>query len=573
MAAVTDLIVTSGTVLTLDERKPHATSVAVRDGRVLAVGGDTEVLSLRHDQSEVISLNGRTVCPGFIDAHHHLTLAAWCQTGVDLQWCRSKEEALARIRAAAAVAEPGEWLYGFNYTPRRFHRGPGLTRYDLDQAAAGRPALVMHYSFHEAVVSSDALAIAGITRETADPDRGRIVRDRLKEPTGELLERAAGRVEALARSAAAGTGYADWLVALQRYCKKLFSVGITRVCDPGVDGMLEGYLRRAKEAAELPLPVSMLFVSAGGLFEPPLDRLSGPVTGEPSDQLDIGALKLFADGGTRCGVCVGLLESLAGVLALVGRAVRLGRPALLLGSYAPDRPTLGSDWRLHIGFLHYSQEELRLLCQRVHARGFQLAVHAACNAGIENVIAVYERLKPGRYRHRVEHLVSMDRTQMRRLASSGTIGVVQPAYVTQLGDDWEAMPAPTRLHSVPLRDLLDAGVELAGSSDAPVASYSPILGMQAAVTRRTERGLTHQGAQAISPLEALRLWTTGAALAANLSGEAGTLRAGARGDLVVLSENPLETPPERWSEIRVERTILRGRTVYLESEAKQHAHH
>jgi predicted amidohydrolase YtcJ len=215
------------------------------------------------------------------------------------------------------------------------------------------------------------------------------------------------------------------------------------------------------------------------------------------------------------------------------------------------------------GFLHYQAEELAALCDAAHGRGFQLAVHAACNAAIDQVLGVYERLPArGRYQHRIEHLVSLDRTQAHRLAEVGAIGVVQPAYVAQLGDEWEAMPTPPRLRTVPLRDLLDAGVTLAGSSDAPVAPYSPLLGMQAAVTRRTLGGLVHQVDQAISPLEALRLWTTGAAAAINRAGELGVLRPGARADLVVLSRDPLRTPPDALGRIRVERTIIGGRTVF-----------
>jgi predicted amidohydrolase YtcJ len=215
-----------------------------------------------------------------------------------------------------------------------------------------------------------------------------------------------------------------------------------------------------------------------------------------------------------------------------------------------------------MGFLHYQPEQLASLCADAQARGFQLAVHAACNAAIDTVLHVYEQLPPGHHRHRIEHLVSLDRFQARRLAACGAIGVVQPAYISQMGDEWEAMPTPPRLHSVPLRDLLDAGVTLAGSSDAPVAPYSPLSGIQAAITRRTAGGLVHQGDQAISPREALRLWTTGAALAANLPGMIGVLRPGARADLVILSQNPLETPPEQFGLIQVERTFLGGKTVF-----------
>ena len=559
-----DLILRGGTILTMDDARPEATALAVRDGRVHAVGSDDDMLPLRADNTKVIDLRGRTVCPGFIDAHQHITLAAWYARGVDLLGCCSAEEALERL-AAGTAANPGEgWFFAYNYTPRRFGRGRGLTRHDLDRVVGDRPTIVMHFSFHEAIVSSAGLRAAGIDRHTPDPFGGRIMRDRHGEPTGELLETAVGPVEALARVASAADGYAGWLVALERYCAGLFAAGITHVCDPGIDAMLEAYLRRAAREGRLPLPVQMLFVSGAGLYVPPTDRLDGPKTGERVDGLDVGALKLFADGGSRCAVCVGLAESLVGVASLVGRAARARRPGLLREASAPERPRWGGDHRLHVGYLHYPPGALAALCLEGQECGFQIAVHAACNAGIAATIDAFERLPRGAYRHRVEHLVSLDGDQMRRLAARDVIGVVQPMYIAQMGDEWEAMPAAPRLKSVPLRDLLDAGVTLAGSSDAPIAPYSPLLGMQAAIARRTTGGLTHQPDQAITPREALRLWTIGAALAANRPEEIGMLRPGARADLVILSANPLRTPPEQFGAIRVERTLLGGQTVHMD---------
>lgn len=565
---MTDTILFDGTILTMDDRQPETSAMALEAGQVQAVGGG-EVLALRRGHTQMIDLQGRTACPGFIDAHHHITLAAWYERGIDLKGCRSRREALDRIaaHAVARISPPAgdgreEWIYAYNYRPRHFADRSPISRYDLDRVAGDRPVLVMHFSFHEGVLSSSGLRACGITRQSRDPLGGRIVRDRHGEPTGELLETAIGPVEALARSSAAGTGYEDWLGALERYCRGLFAAGITHVCDPGIDAMLERYVRRAQMEGRLPLPISMLFVSASGLFQPPVDRLSGPTTGEQVDGVQVGALKLFADGGSRCAVCVGLRESLAGVVALAGRATRLRRPALLLQSSAPDAPRLDRSGRLHMGYLHYEPGRLAELCREAQDRGFQIAIHAACNAGIDLVLDAYERLPQGRYRHRVEHLVSLDRAQAQRLAEVGAVGVVQPAYIAEIGDEWEAMATPRRLKSVPLRTLLRAGVTLAGSSDAPIADYAPLRGMEAAITRRTKGGLVHQPEQRITPLEALRLWTVGAALAANMEGEIGVLRPGARADVVVHSRNPLTTPSELFGTIRVERTILGGRTVF-----------
>jgi predicted amidohydrolase YtcJ len=557
-----DIILHNGVVLTMDEQRPQATAIALRDGRVLAVGGDDEVLSLRRDATALLDLDGKTVCPGFIDAHHHFTLAGWCQLGIDLAGCRSAADVCLRIAKGMAGAQTGAWLYAYNYDPRDFTHGTGLTRYDLDRVAGERPVLVMHFSYHEGVVSSAGLALAGIDRRSSDPQGGRIVRDRSGVPTGELLETAIGPVEALARSAAAGAGYEDWLAAIERYSTGLFAAGITHVCDPGVDAMLEGYLRRAQREGRMPLPVTMLFVSGAGLFQPPLDRLVGPRTGEQVDGLSVGALKVFADGGSRCAACARLFESLAGVGLLAARAARMRRPGLLLHAGAPDTPRLGRDGRIRSGYLHYPPEVLAEVCARGSAAGFQVAVHAACNDAIDGVLAAYERLPAGPYPHRVEHLVSLDATQAHRLAATGATGVVQPAYVLRLGDEIDAMPAPPRLRSIPLRMLLDAGVPLSGSSDAPVAPYSPLEGMRAAITRRTAAGYLHQPSEAITAEEALRLWTTGSARAANAAREIGVLQAGARADVVILSANPLATSPERFDRIRVERTLLGGRTVY-----------
>src|SRR5439155_12446425 len=180
---------------------------------------------------------------GFIDAHLHLSMASWTQLGLSLAGCRSADEALGRLATqAAAVRE--EWVYAYNYDPRRFARDNPLSRYDLDRACGDRPVLVVQFSFHEAVVSSAGLRAAGISRHTPDPQNGRILRDRRGEPTGELLEAAAGQVEGLARNTAATTRYEDWLAALTRYGQGVVAAGITHVCDPCIDGMLEGYLRR-----------------------------------------------------------------------------------------------------------------------------------------------------------------------------------------------------------------------------------------------------------------------------------------------------------------------------------------
>jgi predicted amidohydrolase YtcJ len=567
---VADVILHGGTVLTMDAGTPTASAIALQGGRVLAVGG-AELLALRDERTEVIDVAGGTVCPGFIDAHHHLSMAAWYERGVDLAGCRSSSETLLRLAAETGASPPGEWIYAFNYDPRGFGRRDELNRWQLDGVVPDRPVLVMHFTFHEAVTSSEGLQRAGIGRYTPDPVGGRIVRDRRGAPTGLLLETAAGRVESLARSSAAGTGYDDWAAALERYCRGLFAAGITRVCDPAVDGMLEGYLRRAEAEGRLPLPVQMLFVGRSGFFDPPSDRLGGLATGEEQGRLEVGGLKLFADGGSRCAVCIGMVEAMAGVVALVGRAARLRRPALLAGSSAPERPRPARDGTLRMGFLHYPPGGLAALSKLAAAAGFQLATHAACNAGIDEVLAAYEALPAGRFRHRAEHLVSLDERQARRLAATGAIGVVQPAYVERIGDEWEAMPVPSRLHSVPLRMLLDGGVPLAGSSDAPVAPFSPLRGMQAAVTRWTAGGLMHQPDQSINALEALRLWTTGAALALSRQERAGVLRPGADADLVVLSANPLTAVASRLGAISVERTLVGGRTVYERAPARSGA--
>ena len=451
---------------------------------------------------------------------------------------------LERIAAGAADTPGDGWLFAYNYTPRAFTRRRGLTRHDLDRVAGDRPVLVMHFSFHEAVVSSAGLRAAGIDRETPDPFGGRIVRDRHGEPTGELLETAVGRVEALARRSAADDGYDGWLAALERYCRGLVRGGDhVRLRPRHRRDARRLSASRAARRAVCRCRCDAL-CQQEGLFLPPTDRLDGPVTGETVDGLPVGALKLFADGGSRCAVCVGLAESLAGVVSLVGRAARARRPGLLRAASAPERPRWGDG----------SPAACRLpalpaRCAGVALRGGERArlptgdprrLQRRDRSGNRRAGAVAagavspSRRAPRLARPRPDAAAGGHRRDRRRAAD-----LHRRSWAT----NGRRCPRRRACGACPLRDLLDAGITLAGSSDAPIAPYSPLAGMQAAITRRTAGGLIHQGDQAITPLEALRLWTTGGALAANLPGEIGVLRPGARADLVVLSANPLDTPP------------------------------
>lgn len=486
-----------GRILSMDPAVGTPDAVIVTGDRIAAVG-DRALLD-GHPDAQIVDLTGRTLLPGFIDAHNHLSLAALRPRWADLSHAGDVATLQSALRAHARDEPDAAWVRGTGWeldTPL------DVTRRELDALGFDRPVIVAHFSFHQCVVSSLGLEWLGITRATPDPPGGKIERDRNGDATGILRERAWGRAHAA--SSAASTGPERWDDLIVARMRSLLANGITAVHDAACSPAAEAAYRRLRNAGRMALSV-LTMPHPAELFTG-LDhaRLDGPPTGEGDAWLRVGPVKLFADGGSHPHIDA----------HACGRRIAEG--------YA--FPDIGRDAR--------------------HAtdRGFDLATHAMGNVGLQRTLAAYRdmrRHRPDDLRLRVEHATLAGPAQIEALASLGAVAVVQPGFVDTVGRRVGHM----RFDDVawmPFADLADAGVTLAASSDHPCAPASPLVTSRLAAVGGAPRDLPAGSHQPLPVHDWLRAWTVGAAIAGGQEHERGSITPGKRADLVVVDGDPAD---------------------------------
>lgn len=524
-ATANDLLLVNGNVLTVEDGR-KATAIAFHNGRISRVG-DSRALRIEAPAGAVvIDLQGRTAIPAFTDAHAHLwKMGHLLTTMLDLRQTPSLDALTKSVAARDRQLPGGQWLLGrgFNEVAMPEKRKP--TRYDLDRAAPDRPVVLTRTCGHIYAANSTALRIAGITAATPAPIGGVIERDGHGEPNGLLHETAMGLINRVLPHPTA-SDYEQMICAALRH---QLSLGITASSDCGViPELLDVYLDMDQRSA---LPARVVAM--------PLRRVDGRSLPVPlpeqyvSDMLRVDTVKFLADGGLS------------------------GATAALSVPYRHANTT---------GTLRFEPEELQQLCRESHDRGWRIATHAIGDVAIDQVLSVYESLgpHPKRLAHRIEHFGLPDACQLRRAAKLGVISVPQTIFIHALGGNFlEMIPEPLLPRTYPVRAMLDAGLTVALSSDAPVVEDdSPLLGMYAAITRRTKDGRTILPEQGITAAEALYGYTMGGAIASGDAASRGSLAPGKWADVAVLSADPLTVEPEALPDIRVEMTFLAGEKVY-----------
>jgi hypothetical protein len=530
---VGDLLLSNGVVLTQAAAMPRAQAVAVAGGRFIAVGSDAQLASLGGAGTRRIDLGGATVVPGLIDAHAHIwKIGHLLTTMVDLRHVRSLPELETLLRRSAAALAPGAWLLGRGYNEANLAEGRAPDRADLDRAIADRPVVLTRTCGHIYTVNGAALARCGITRNTAAPSGGVIERDAGGEPTGLLHETAMGLVNAHLPPPSRD----DYAAMISAALRHQLSLGITSTNDAGVaPALLDVYKRMDAEAA-LPSRVNVMALrKVDGTGTVPLPEMA------VSDHLRIDTVKFLADGG------------LSGATA------------------ALSVPYRHADTR---GVLRFADDELFALAGEAHRAGWRVATHAIGDVGIEQVLGVYEklgtdgrwRMADGRHavRNRIEHLGLPSGEQLARAARLGVIAVPQSVFLHALGRNFRAYLPDAFLHrTYPLRAMLDAGLTVALSSDAPVVEDdSPFRGIQSAVDRLDGEGVAIAADQSISAAEALFAYTMGGAIASGDEANRGSIEPGKWADFAVLSGNPLTTPTAALSELVAQQTYVAGQLVF-----------
>ena len=558
---------TGGTVLTMDRGRPRVDAVAIDGDRIAAVGEASAVRAAAPGAEEV-DLGGACLVPGFIDAHHHFSEGALITSGVNLHWpaVNTVGDILARVRERAAEIPAGEWVLAEGYDERWLVEGRAPTLAELDAACPNHPVLLVHFSYHEVVVNTRAHEKMGLRLHRSDPPGGEIERDRRGWPTGRMIENAAAPFYMGAIRALLARDEEAYFNHLARYQERLFRKGVTRLYDPAVSPLIEGMLRRAAERGLLCVSVLMMPCSADGMFMPPRDRLDGPRTGAGADPLRTGPLKVFMDGGLRCAMRLPLLTAAAGVIATLRQVARQRSLApLRLAKLTPLRLDLAARC-VRSGILFYEEDEARDLVRAAVERGMSVAIHAEGNVAIDRALRV---LPPSRANrgvgvspNRIEHFFFPDPDAVGRAGTLGLAVAVQPTISEWIGDQLLDIGLIGRQPFMPLRALLDAGLVVAGSSDAPVVDFDPLRGIRCAVERKTAKGRPLNDGQQVTVAEALEMYTVHAARSGGLEEEVGTLAPGKRADMVVLSKDPTQWPPSDLAQVNVVRTICGGVDVY-----------
>jgi predicted amidohydrolase YtcJ len=525
-----ELILHNGTVLTMDARQPQAEAIAIAGDRILAVGADVDILDFAGAGTKTVDLGGKTVVPGFIDGHCHPAYSGRRHLrfiDCDLRSIAAIQDA---VRERAAKTPSGEWVAGFKYDDTKTEERRFITRADLDAAAPDHPVYIEHRGGHTAYVNSLALARAGITAKSTDPEGGKFVRDpQTGELTGRLLERAAAIFESIIP--AFGTTSRDEDRAAVRLITQMFAkAGVTSSTDAyGTPDDLRAY-QDAREAGELS---SRIYCMIGYTH---LDRMiaSGVRTGFGDEWIRVGGMKATCDG------------------SISERTARLSQPYV-------GRPD-------DFGMIVADADELYLHARKAHDAGWQVGIHANGDVGIGMVLDLYERLQreqPRRDpRYRIEHCTVVNDELVRRMKALGVIPTPFSTYVYFHGEKMQEYGEARLDFMFALRSLLDAGVRATMASDYPPGPFEPMMALQSMVTRTDITGKTWGPRQKIAIEEALRVCTLNGAYASFEEQEKGSLEPGKLADLVVLGKNPLTEDPASLVTIPIERTMVGSRWVY-----------
>ncbi|OGD57857.1 hypothetical protein A3K78_10540 [Candidatus Bathyarchaeota archaeon RBG_13_52_12] len=560
-----DLVLLDGDVITVDSGERIAEAVAVKDGKIIGVGSSEEIKRLIGATTKVIALAGRAVLPGLTDAHVHMIQGGTRDLDPDKLDCRdfyypeirSIADVVAKIRAHSNRIPQGEWIevIGSPMQDYRFKERRFPTRRDLDEAAPEHPAF-MSFGAHITVVNSLGLRRARITGETPDPVAGIIVKDDAGEPTGMLREKAQNLVtnltspggehvirDAIERGVTIPSihsyGFEDLKRGIRSAVQRCLERGVTTVHDI----VTSPEELRAYQEVLLEGDLKMRILLLVRAYESKIRADSllnvGLGTGFGNDWLKIGGIKLSIDGGmTGCNA-------------------------------AFYEPYCHEPW--NYGVVRIPQETLDILVERFHRAGDRLCVHAIGDKAFDMILDAYEKTlkKYPRmdHRHRIEHgpsnyLCTPER--LRRMKELGIFPVPNINFLYYFGDPLMVTLGEERMmDAFPFKMMMNAGIRFTSGTDAP--GYMPIDVLRdiwSCVARKTWSGDTISPEQAVTVMDAIKIFTIDAAYCGFEEAIKGSIEVGKLADLVVLRENPLKIDAERIKDIEVDYTIVNGEIMY-----------
>jgi len=530
----------NGVIRTMDKHNQRSQAIAIKGKRIMAIGDNKVISAIADSSTERIDLEGRLVLPGMMDSHFHFYDWAMGRNQLELANETSLEQLLEKVNKAARTMPGGNWILGqgWNESDWSEHTMPDRSR--LDAVAPNHPVALWRCDLHLVAVNSMALNLAGIGKDTRNPEDGVIEKNASGEPTGILRELAPNLIKAVIPE----PDSEEILAAMRDGISHLHSLGLTGIHDVRLMGGLEGATalkawQLLNERDELNL---RCWVSLPG------ERLEeaaalGLRTGMGNDRLRIGHLKYFADGGMGA------------------------RTAWML------EPYLDAEYGMPLS----SMVELKRAVQKAEKAGLAVIIHAIGDRTNREIITLFEDLAKTRARddknrydppllpHRIEHTQMIRSEDITRLAKLGVAACVQPHNMILDINMIDESVGPRGRHTYAYKEMIDAGIPIMFSSDAPVCDPSPLVGIHAAVTRQRRDGTPENGwypDQRISVEQAIQGYTTVPAEFYGRSQELGTLTPGKKADMIVLDRNIFDVNPMQIHDTQVDITIFDGKIVY-----------
>jgi len=537
------LLLLNGVIHTMDPDQPHADALAIdrTSGRILAIGDTPAIRAHAGPLTDTLDLGGRTVLPGFIDAHTHLMGFATSRLDVNLRDAGSEHEAVERVLARAEQLPPGAWVFGQSWDKNAWPGQRFPTKAALDAAVPAHPVALASYDHHSLWVNSEALRRAGIDAATPDPLPGRIGRDGSGEPDGMLYEDATGLVYRVAEP------HSDehLLNELRRIFAELAARGITGVHNIEDDRALR-LMQRLRARGEL-APRVLYYIPRRSL---PQALALGIQADFGDDLLRFAGIKVFMDGALG------------------------SQTAAMLDPYEGQPGNLG--------LLTTTEQETEQLVRDADGGGIGVAIHAigdrAAHAALDGIEAALrsdaklaeEAGTPAAARRfRLEHVQLVAPADIARMARLGVIASVQPFHAVHDRSAALRHWGERAKRGYAYQTMREAGIPLALGSDVPVDTPDPLRILHAALTRRNDAdpdGPAYLPEQALTVAQALYAYTMGAAYAGGQETRQGSITPGKLADLVVLAEDPFTVPPERVSGAQIAATFIGGEMAYGELE-------
>jgi predicted amidohydrolase YtcJ len=540
-----DLVLINGKIITMDKSNPTAQAIAIRQGRIEALGSDKEIKSYIADSTQIIDLKGKVAIPGIIESHGHFTSLGYSKMQLDLMNIKNWDEAVNMVKEAVKKAKPGEWIRGRGWHQEKWDRVPepnidGLPFHDLlSRVSPENPVFLSHASGHSCIANAKAMELAGIDEKTPNPEGGEIIKDKSGKPIGifretaqELLRKAMDEYAAKLTPQQAKDEIIKAIKLAEQAC---LVNGVTTFHDAGTSFGTIGLYKELIKENKLQVRLNVMIGESNSRLEKSISQYK--IIGFGDHHLTVRSIKRLIDGALGA------------------------HGAWLLEPYNSLPTSMG----LNTESIAVMKETARIAIEN----GFQLCTHAIGDRGNRETLDIYEeafKKHPEKkdLRWRIEHSQHLHPDDISRFGKLGVIASMQtihctsdaPWVIKRLGEKRAKEGAYV------WRKLIDTGAVICNGTDVPVEDINPIANYYAAVTRKTKDGSIFYGDQKMTREEALRSYTINGAYASFEEDIKGSLTPGKLADITVLSKDIMTIPDDEILTIKILYTIIGGKILF-----------